>query len=229
MSWGMVAVAGATLVTGLVSSNQQKKSARAAANSQEAAALASVDEQARQFDEIKALLEPYVKGGQGAFTAQQDLIGLNGMPAQSGAITALQSSPEFAAYLQQGENAILQNASATGGLRGGNTQQALMQFRPELLANLVNTQFNRLGAISQQGLGAATQQGAFGQTAASNIGNARTQIGQAQAGAALANGQANANMMGSVNQSLGMLVGSGVFGGGRQPTYSENLNLGGGF
>ncbi|WP_449405980.1 hypothetical protein [Massilia phosphatilytica] len=37
-------------------------------------------------------------------------------------------APRFQALQQQGNDAILANASATGGLRGGNVQGALGQF-----------------------------------------------------------------------------------------------------
>ncbi len=56
-----------------------------------------------------------------------------GMEAQQGAISGLEGSPIFQALARQGEDAILQNASATGGLRGGNVQGALGQFRPAAL------------------------------------------------------------------------------------------------
>lgn len=200
------AALGGSLVSGLFSSRQQTKAANAATAAQTQASEASIAEQQRQFNEIQKILQPYVQGGTNAFGAQQALLGLSGAEAQQKAINELQTSPQFTSLLQQGENAMLQNASATGGLRGGNTQQALMQYRPQLLNSLLENRFNQLGAISQQGLGAATQTGAFGQTASNNISNAYQQIGAANAGNALARGAANVGLANSVNNAIGQGV-----------------------
>src|SRR5690606_31761091 len=123
--------------------------------------------------------------------------------AQSAAIKALENSPQMKAMLQQGENAILQNASATGGLRGGNTQAALAQFRPQLLSQLIENQFSNLGSISGLGQASAAGQAAAAQQTGANVGNLLTQQGQAAAGAALAQGQASAQMWGNVGNTIG--------------------------
>jgi hypothetical protein len=104
---------------------------------------------------------------------------------------------------QQGENAILANASATGGLRGGNVQGALAQFRPALLNQFLEQQYSRVGDLTKVGQASAAGVGASGITSATNIGQAYTQAGQAQAGSAL--GQANA-----FNQALGTITGFGT-------------------
>lgn len=95
------------------------------------------------------------------------------------------NSPEFQALQAQGEEAILQNAAATGGLRGGNTQAALAQFRPQLLSELINKRLTQLGQISSLGQAAAAGQASSGENYASNLGNLYGQIGAAQAGSAL--------------------------------------------
>ena len=121
MTWGFVGAAAITVVGGAIASNQAKQAAKGAANAQVGAVQAGIDEQGRQFDAVKELLKPYVDSGANALSAQNDLNGLNGPEAQQKAIANLQNSPQMASMTQQGENAILQNASATGGLRGGNT------------------------------------------------------------------------------------------------------------
>src|SRR5206468_3591196 len=84
--------------------------------------------------------DPNAGGGTtgGSLGAQQDILGLNGPDAQQAAINRLQTMPAFTSALTLGENRILQNASATGGLRGGNTQGALAYFAPSLLAQQIN-------------------------------------------------------------------------------------------
>src|SRR3569833_110861 len=137
-------VIGGTVIGGLVASDSQRSAANTAADAQTQSAQLGVDEERRQFEAVHKLLEPYTLAGQRALGAQSDLVGLNGNGAQQSAINALQASPAFTSLVGQGENAILQNASATGGLRGGNVQAALAQFRPQVLAQLINDQYSRL-------------------------------------------------------------------------------------
>lgn len=105
------------------------------------------------------------------------------------------------------KNAILQNASATGGLRGGNTQAALAQFRPQLLNQLINQRYQNLAGMTSLGQNAAAGTGNAGMQSASNISNLYQQSGAAQAGAALASGQASANMWNSVGSAIGTIGG----------------------
>jgi hypothetical protein len=152
------------------------------------------------------LLSPYSQAGQGSLAAQQNILGLNGADAQRQAIQGIEQSDYFKSTAQQGENAILQNASATGSLRGGNTQGALAQFRPQLLNQLVQQQYQNLGGITSLGQNAAAQQGNAGMQSAYNIGNLLAQGGAAQAGGYI--GQANATNQGF--QNLAQLGGLGL-------------------
>jgi hypothetical protein len=163
-----------------------QQSASQAANIQSASAQGGIDEQRRQFDAIQKLLQPYSQAGHGALGQQQALLGLSGAPAQQGAISALQGSPQYTAMLQQGENAMLQNASATGGLRGGNTQAAMAQFRPALLAQTIQDQYARLGGLTSLGQNAAAGVGNAGMQTGANVANLIGQQGAAQAGGVLA-------------------------------------------
>lgn len=90
-----------------------------------------------------------------AFQAQAAIAGLEGPEAQREAIANIESSPEFQAMVRQGEEAILQGASATGGLRGGNVQAALAQFRPAMLNRFVQQQYERLGGLTRGATGVA--------------------------------------------------------------------------
>lgn len=203
MSGIATAVVAGSVITGVMSSNAQKDAAESAAGAQTAASAASIAEQRRQFDAVQELLKPYSTAGQGAIEGQQGLIGLAGPEAQQQAIAALEAGPQFQSMMKQGENAILQNASATGGLRGGNVQATLAQFRPQLLSQLIESQFSKLGTVSGLGQASAAGQAAAAQQTGANIGNALTQQGQAAAGAALASGQAQAQMWGNIGSSIG--------------------------
>jgi hypothetical protein len=176
---------------------------------QQQSAQAGIDEQRRQFDAIQKLLQPYTEAGAGALTQQQALLGMGTPGAQQQAITALQGSPQFQALQQQGENAILQNASATGGLRGGNVQGALAQFRPALLSSLIDQQYSRLGGLTSIGQNAAAGVGNAGMSTGANVANLLGRQGQAQAGGIL--GQQSA-LSGGINQAFGAIQGAGGFG-----------------
>ncbi|WP_288384600.1 hypothetical protein [uncultured Acinetobacter sp.] len=207
----VAAVAAATVVGGVLSSRAQSKAASSAAQAQTEASQAAIDEQRRQFDAVQELMKPYVNAGTQGLSGQSDLLGLNGADKQQAAIDAINNSAAMKTYVQQGENALLQNASATGGLRGGNTQSALAQFRPQLLNQLVNQQYQNLGGLTSIGQNAAAGVGNAGMQTANNIGNLLGSIGQAQAGNALAQGQASANMWNSVTGALGNLAGASAF------------------
>lgn len=226
-----LALAGASIVGGIYSSRQQSKAANIAADAQTAAAQQGIEEQRRQFDAIQALLKPYVDAGSGALGAQKDLIGLNGNETQAAAIQALQNSPQFTSALKLGEDRILANASATGGLRGGNTQAAFAQFSPALLASTINDQYARLGGLTSLGQNSAAMTGNAGMATGNNVTQLLQQIGSAQAGNALAQGKARVGMVNSITGALGNFAGLGGFGGGGGFSLGNLINgtgLGGG-
>lgn len=237
MAWVATAVIGGSVVSGVMGAKAQKGAAKTAAAAQTEASQLSIEEQRRQFDEIQKIMAPYVASGEPALQdlarysavgmpaldMQNDLLGTNGPEAQQAAIAQIESSPMFQAQIQQGENALLQNASATGGLRGGNTQAALAQFRPAMLNQEIQNQYSRLGGMA--GFGQANAQnlatigqasaagvGAQGMQSASNIGNLLTQAGQANAQSALAQGQATANAWGNVGGTISALGTLGAYG-----------------
>jgi len=164
----------------------QSRAARSASRQQTAAADAAIAEQRYQFDEMRRLLEPYTEAGPPALEAQQGLIGLRGTAEQQRAISDIEASPLLQALTRQGEEAILQRASATGGLRGGNVQGALAQFRPAMLQEAIDTQFQRLGGLTELGQRSAAGVGAQGIATGQAIGGYLTQRGAAQAGGTLA-------------------------------------------
>jgi hypothetical protein len=200
---------GGVIGSGLGGAIEGRESIGAASQVQQQAAQGGIEEQRRQFDAIQKLLQPYSEAGTGALAQQQALLGMGTPEAQQQAITALQGSPQFQALQQQGENAILQNASATGGLRGGNVQAALAQFRPALLSNLINQQYTRLGGLTSIGQNAAAGVGNAGMSTGTNISNLLARQGQAEAGGIL--GQQSA-LTGGINQAFGAIQGAGGFG-----------------
>ncbi len=204
-------MAGAAVVSagaGIYSARKGAKAAENAANQQSESADKGIEEERYRFDEIQKLLSPYVQAGTPALAAQQDLLGLNGGVKQNNAVTNISNSPMFRDIAKQGEDAILQQAAATGGLRGGNTQGALAQFRPQLLQQLIDQQYQRLGGLVEVGQASAAGVGKAGQQAGTNISNLYQQQGAAMGGAALMQGKAYGQMANSVAGAFGQFVGA---------------------
>lgn len=177
-----------------------------AAQAQTGAAQGGIDEQRRQFEVMRQALAPYMAAGTQGLSGQQALLGLAGPEAEQAAIQRLQAGETFKALTQQGENAMLQRASATGGLRGGNIQAALAQFRPQLLAGLIEQQYGRLGGLATAGQNAAAGMGTGALNTGTNIANLLGQQGRAQAGGIMGQSQA----FGSVPGVFGSILGSGT-------------------
>ena len=267
MSWIATSIAGGAVIGGVVSylsSKSQSGAAKEASKTQQEAALAGIDENRRQFNEsmgfsreqlanMQAQAEyakqqsalaqqgqqPFLNAGLGAMGQQQAMLGMNGPEAQQTIMNMLSSSPQMAEMAKQGEMGILQNASATGGLRGGNTQGALAQFRPQLLNQMMDQYYNQLGGFTGMGFNAASnignygigmggtamQQGQLGINAAQNMArmgaqyagansDLMQQIGAAKAGGQIAQGglahQQFSDLMGIGQMAIGAY---GAFGG----------------
>lgn len=205
------AVVAGTVAASAYAANKSSKASAKAADVQSEASQAGIDEQRRQFDKMVQLLSPYTQAGSGSLKAQQNLLGLGGAAAQKAAISGIEQSPYFQATAKQGESAILQNASATGGLRGGNTQGALAQFRPQLLNQLVQQQYQNLGGITSLGQNSAAQTGNAGMQSASNIGNLLAQGGSAQAGGIIGAQNSQNQLIGNLVGLGGAAIGAGAF------------------
>ena len=220
--------------TQLVGSSMQASAAGDAAAIQSGAAEAGIAEQRRQFEAMRELLKPYTEAGVPALAGlqpyaqagapaleqQQALLGLRGPEAQRAAIAGIEGGAGYQAQVQAGEEALLQRASATGGLRGGNIQAALGQFRPQMLQQEIERQYGRLGGMAD--IGRVTQQNLaqIGQSSAAGTGSAGLQTGTnvdnllSQQGAALAGGElgqakAYGQLFNLPAQFLGMQMGAG--------------------
>lgn len=198
-------VGGSSLLSGAV----QSRAAGKAAGQQADAAQAGIEEQRRQFDEMRKLLEPYVQAGQPALQGMQAMLGLQGAEAQQQAIAGVEQSPLLQAMTRQGEEAMLQNASATGGLRGGNLQGALAQFRPQMLQDALDRQYQRLGGLTALGQQSAAGVGTAGIQTGQSVAGLLQQQGAAQAGGVLGRAAPFASLLQMPAQIYGMGVGMG--------------------
>jgi hypothetical protein len=207
-------IAGGTQILGSILGGN---AARSAASTQARAAEAGQETQRQMFERTQEILRPYVEAGQAqlptlggytqagpmAFERQLALAGLSGPQAQQAAIEQVRTQPRFGALTQAGEEAILANASATGGLRGGNTQNALARFRSDLLANEIEREYARMGGLT-----------AFGQSVSQNLAQLGQASGASGVAAGLQTGQGIANLQGAAGaaQAGGILGQAGAYG-----------------
>ena len=193
----------------LLGSTMQASAAGEAAGIQAGAAEAGIAEQRRQFDALQALLKPYTEAGQPALEAQQAFLGLRGPEAERAAIERISGGERFQELTRQGEEALLQRASATGGLRGGNVQAALAQFRPQVLNQLIEEQYGRLGGMTTLGQRSAAGVGAAGMESGTNVANLLAQQGAARAGGEIGEAKAYGSLFNLPGQLLGFQYGAG--------------------
>lgn len=191
-------------------------SAKDAAKAQMRQMKLAIDEQRKAYAEAQKLLNPYSSAGLGGLESYLALLGQSGADAQQQAIAGLEQMPGYQAQLGAGQRAIMQNAAATGGLRGGNVQQGLAEFGSGLFGQYYQNQLNQLGQLQQQGANTNTNLANIRAGNAANISNQYNMMGQAQGNAILAQGamgqKNNAAMMGGLG-ALGGMIGGGGGGG----------------
>lgn len=179
-----------------------------AAKTQERWANNAINEQRGALSNFNNLLNPYGNAGNTALAAFLGLTGLSGEGNQQTAINNITSGAGYQSELNQGINAINQNASASGGLRGGNTQMAVGQFAPQLLQAYIDKQLGNYSGLVNTGYNANVNMGNAGLNTASSIGDIMQNIGKVKAGNML-NQANNIGQIGSDILSSGSGSGSG--------------------
>jgi len=111
-------------------------------------------------------LNQFAQPGAQAFNQQAALTGASGVDAQQQAFADFNASPGQQFLREQGEQSIINQSAALGGLGGGDVRRELARFGTGLAQQDFGNQFNRLGQVSGQGLQAQGQIGnLFGQQA----------------------------------------------------------------
>lgn len=205
-----------SFVGGLIGGKKAKKASRRAEEAQLEYLNKSLGLQEQQNEYAQQAFEPYSEAGTGALEKLLASMGLSGQDAQQQFLTGVQDSPVLANAIRSGTEGILQNASATGGVRGGNVQRGLADFNADQYVNEMLRQQSQLYDVSGMGLGATGQAVGFGQQYANNAGNILGQQGQVRAGGLLTRGGISNqqwNNFGSfLDQAAGTVKGGGGFG-----------------
>lgn len=169
MSWGMVAVAGATLVSGYLGSEAGKDGA----NAQGQAADAATAEQRRQYDQTRQDNMPFLEAGYGALNRQNQIL--------AGDYSGFQSSPDYVFSRDQALQSQERGAAARGGFMGGGADADRMTLASGLANQNLNSYWNKLAGQTNQGQVTAGNLGQFGAQAANNISQNLIGAGQARA------------------------------------------------
>lgn len=197
MTWGLVAVAGATVIGSVISSSSSGKAARA----QENAANTAAGTQLQMYNQTREDQAPWRAAG-GTAVGQLSAGTAPGAEFNRNFTMAdFNADPGYQFRMDQGSRALQASAAARGGLLSGGTLKALDRYGQDFASNEYSnaynrfnndqsTRFNRLSSIAGLGQTATAQTGAAGTAAANQIGNA--QIGYGNAAAAGYIGQANA-------------------------------------
>lgn len=209
MSWGMVAVAGATLVGSVVQSNAAKKAAASQAGAADSAAQAQLE----QYYQTREDQQPWMEvGGQSIRTIGDLLKSGEIYPDFKGEY--LVNEPGYAFRLAEGNKAIENAARARGTYMGPSTVKELLRYGQDYASgeyqnaynrDLTNktTKFNMLSGASGTGQTAANTLATTGANTANNIGQLVTGAANARGAATIAGGNAVAggiNTMGNFYQ-----------------------------
>lgn len=103
----------------------------------------------------------------------------------------------FQSLFNTGQDAILANASATGGLRGGNTENSLARFGGDTLSQVIQNQLANLGGLSGQGQSAVGTGAGIGANTASQVAGSQAGQGNITAGGILGRNAVTQQMIGS--------------------------------
>ena len=200
-----------SLIGGFLGGKQQAKASKEAARIQAAATEKGIAESARQYDQTREDYQPFRDLGYSGIEGFSDLVGLGGAQAQQGAINRLRESPLYQSLYGNGRDSILAAASATGGLRGGNTNASLYRLGEDTLSNVIQQQLANYAGTIGIGSGATDAVAGFGARAVENQNVMRQQGAAAQAQSALVRGGIAAqnwnNIGGFADDAIGSIFG----------------------
>ena len=209
--------------------------ATSAAKTQADAANQAAQIQQKEFNTTTANEAPYLAAGNNSLAALMQSLGLGpgGGGVGTGVLnkpfnpTNLQNTPGYQWQFGQGEQALLNAKTATGGVGGGNTLQALVGYGQgmasteyqQALQNYMAQQqqsFGQLQTLAGSGQNAAAQLGSLGNQSAATIGNDLTSGAAATAAGQVGSANAINNGISGVSSNFllaSLLNGSGGFGG----------------
>ena len=198
MTWGLTAVAAATVY----SASKSSSAASQAADTQAAAAEQGTAAQERMFQKQIELQEPWRQAGIGALNK---LIPLTDYKKFD--MSQFQADPGYAFRLSEGQKALERSAAARGGLLSGATGKALTRYGQEMGSQEFQNAFNRYQTERAAQLQPLQSLAGVGQTSANTLTSAAGTMGSniAEGLASAANARASGYVGGAnaINQAVG--------------------------
>jgi hypothetical protein len=193
------AVGAAAVVGGVASSAMSASAAGDAADAQSQSAANNLALANKQYNTMQTQIQPFLAAGQNGMQGYENLLGVNGDQAQGTAINEIKQGPQFQGLMQTGNENILANASATGGLRGSNTDNTLANTSISTLNGLITQRLSGYNQLMGNGLNAIS-----GSQAASNsLQGAATNANNQQANAETSRA---ASLSNSFNSGIGAIT-----------------------
>jgi len=155
----------------------------------------------------ESILNPMINPGNAAQRRQAALSGSLGPEEQQRAMQEFNASPGQSYLREQGERAVLRNASATGNLGSGAVLMELQRQGMGLAQQDFDNSFNRLGSVADRGANAAGLLSGITSSAARDTANINNNRDMARA--ELASGLGNA--LGGERFGAGQLGAEGAF------------------
>lgn len=168
MSWAMVAGAAITVVGGAMNNRQASKGQNAALRAQDAATA----EQARQYDQSREDMLPWLNAGQRNLNQLEQL--------NSGDFSSFRQSPDYEFRRQQGLRGLSEMASARGNFFGGRMDKDIIDYNQGLATQAYGDYYNRIAGLAGVGQTQSQSLASLGQNYANNMGNLAIGRGQLQ-------------------------------------------------
>jgi hypothetical protein len=194
---------GMSLLGGLFGSSAAKKAAEAQARATQQA----IDTQNQMFRTIREDQAPYRQAGSAALNQLMGLYGLGGIATPGYGDAVAPGAPDFSAFYEspdylfardQGEQAVLRNRAALGGLASGNTGAALQEFGQGLATQNLGNYRNTLMGLIQGGQGATNTLAQAGMATSQGVADSLAGQGNARASGIIGSSNALTGALGQI-------------------------------
>ena len=203
----VVAIAGSA-VGGAISSSNQARASRRAADAQVQSAAEASRLQREMFAEQTRLQEPFRQGGLAGQNRLMELLGIGGdasvadygRDARDFSVNDFEVDPGYAFRLSEGNKALERSAAARGMLMSGSMFKGAQRFGQDLASQEYQNAFNRFQTNRSSRLNPLMGMAGAGQNATNVVSSAAGQLGQNLGENAMGAGNARASgYIGSAN------------------------------
>jgi hypothetical protein len=158
----------------------------------------------RQYGMIQSDLQPMIAAGSAGIPA---LMAGAGLTDNTQAIQDITGSASFIAQKAQGEDAMRQQAAASGQLNSGQLDVNLGQYTPQLLMTMLNDRYASLGNLVNMGQKATALGTNFGTSTGSLLSNQIMANANRKAGENIQSGANTAANIRGVTSAIGTIGG----------------------